>query len=452
MTRKMMRFAVVAVALALAAAACSSSGDDSDGDSGTASGPDTASGLDAAPGAADGGNTTGVTDDSIKVGALILDSTELADLGFGVEIGDNAEQFRTFFEDVEVAGRSVEVVTASFSAINQETQQQACLEMTQDEEVFLVVVLGGPQPETLLCVTEDNETAVISTQSLDQEIFDRSDGRLFTLALPLDRAMATAVDVFAERGDLEGKTIGVVLGDNPGDRRIVDEAFVPALEEAGLEVAQEVTLPCDGAQCDQYEPAVEQLQAAGVDAVFTTINVVAATSLVSLADAVGYDPEWFATEVGSYNTDVLIQRMEAAGDAYGGTLLATATSRPWTIDVPAGEFEQGCNDTYTEATGVTHEYGVLTEDAGFGAVAQVCFQADIVAQALELVGEDLTQERFIAALEELTEFTIPNSAGDTGSFGPDKHWAVNDVTVLTYDTDCTCWVEAGDGEPIPVER
>jgi ABC-type branched-subunit amino acid transport system substrate-binding protein len=244
----------------------------------------------------------------------------------------------------------------------------------------------------------------------------------------------------------------VVLGDNPGDRGIIDDGFVPALEEAGLEVTEEVTLPCDGAQCDQYEPAVQKLQEAGVDAVFTTINVLAATSLVSAADAVGYDPQWFATEVGSYNTDVLIQRMEASGDAYGGTLLVTSTSRPWTIGEPAGDFEQQCNDEYTEATGVTHEYGVLTEDAGFGAVAQVCFQADIVAQALELVGEDLTQERFIAALEELSEFTVPNSAGDTGSFGPDKHWAVDDVTVLTYDPECTCWVEAGDGEPIPIEE
>ena len=109
----------------LVAAACSSSGDD-DGDGG---GGDAANGSGGAPGAAEGGNTTGVTDDTIKIAALVNDNEELAEIGFAVEIGDTEEQFRTFFEPIEAGGRTVELSAHPFSSINIETQQDACLQV-----------------------------------------------------------------------------------------------------------------------------------------------------------------------------------------------------------------------------------------------------------------------------------------------------------------------------------
>ncbi|MEL7210838.1 MAG: hypothetical protein AAGK32_21820, partial [Actinomycetota bacterium] len=191
---------VVFMALALIAAACSSSGDDDDGGE-SSSGGGSESGS--APGAADGGNTTGVTDDTIKIAALINDNDELANIGFAVEIGDTQGQFEYFFDGLEVGGRTVEMSAHPFSSITVETQQQACLEATQDEETFMVVALGGARPETILCVTEDGETPYFASNAADTEIFDRSGGRLFSTTLDFRENMRQAVKVFDDQGLLE---------------------------------------------------------------------------------------------------------------------------------------------------------------------------------------------------------------------------------------------------------
>lgn len=435
------------MALALVAGACSSSGDDDE-----AAGDDTSGESSSAPGAAEGGNTTGVTDDTIKIAALVNDNAELADIGFAVEIGDTDEQFETFFDSIESNGRQVELSLHPFSSINTETQRAACLEATQDEEAFMVVALGGARPETILCTTEENETVYLASNAADTDTFDRSDGRLFSTTLDFRENMRQAVKVFDERGDLEGKTIGVfTTSDTEESQLIYEEGLKPALEEAGYEVAEEVTLPCPPGSCEQTGPGVQRMMDAGVDAVFTTINMVGFTSVVSAGAEAGFEPQYFATSVGNAEADVLAARMEAAGDAYGGALLVTTAPREWTLD-PAVEpdFGKECNERYAEETGKPVAPWGDPDDSGWGAITVICSLGDQVQTALDETGEDLTQERFIETMEGLSGFQV-NNVGNTGSYGPDKHWAADFTNVLVYDLDCFCWV-AETGDAIPIEE
>ena len=436
----------VVLVLALVAAACSSSGDDTGGgDEGATS--DTGG----APGAADGGNTTGVTDDTVKIAAYVNDNAELADIGFAVEIGDTTEQFQTFFDDIEVAGRQVELTTHPFSSITVETQADACLQATQDEEAFMVVSLGGASPETVLCTTEENETLYLANNAADTDTFDRSGGRLFSTTLDFRENMREAVRVFDERGDLEGKTIGVFTTNETTESELIyQEGLKPALEEAGYEVAEEVVLPCPPGSCEQTEAGVQRMVDAGVDAVFTTINLVGFTSVVSAGAEVGFKPQYFATSVGNAEADILAQRMEGAGDAYGGALIVTTAPREWTLPDPVEpDFGQECNERYAEETGSPVAPWGDPQDSTWGAITTICSLAEITQDALEATGEDLTQERFIDAMEGLSDFQV-NNVGNTGSFGPDKHWAGDFVNVLVYDLDCFCWV-AETGDAIPIE-
>ena len=98
---------------------------------------------------------------------------------------------------------------------------------------------------------------------------------------------------------------------------------------------------------------------------------------------------------------------------------------------------------------VKDEFG-NTEESGFGAVSTICFQAELVQSALRDAGEDLTQERFIGAMEQQDSSPTILAGGEV-SFGPDKHDGADFVNVLVYDLDCFCWVAEGDGEAIPIE-
>ena len=80
----------------------------------------------------------------------------------------------------------------------------------------------------------------------------------------------------------------------------------------------------------------------------------------------------------------------------------------------------------------------------------ICSLANQVDDALTAVGTDLTQERFIEAMEGLSDLPL-NNVGGTGSYGADKHYAGDFVNVLVYDLDCFCWVAEGDGEAIAIE-
>ena len=141
--------------------------------------------------------------------------------------------------------------------------------------------------------------------------------------------------------------------------------------------------------------------------------------------------------------------MEGAGDAYGGALLVTTAPREWTLPDPVEpEFGQECNERYAEETGEPVAPWGDPENSAWGAITVICSLAEITQGALEAAGEDLTQERFIEAMEGLSDFQV-NNVGNTGSFGPDKHWAGDFVNVLVYDLDCFCWV-AEDGEAIPI--
>ena len=447
MSRRFRGFFAVFTLLALIGAACSSSGDDGDDGGGASSG-----GSGGAPGAEDGGDVTGVTDDTITIGAVINDNAELADIGFAVEIGDTEEQVRTFFEGMEVAGRTVEVETAPFSSITIDTQREACLQLTQDTESFLVVGLGGFRPENILCITEENETPYFASNAADQEIFDRSGNRLFSTTLEFRENQRQAVRVFDDRGLLEDATIGVFVTDETEESQLVyEEGLKPALEDAGYEVAAEVVLPCPPGSCEQTESGVQQMIDAGVDTVFTTINLVSYASVVSAGNEADFKPQYLMTSVGNAEADILAQRMEGAGDAFDGALIVTTAPRDWTVSDPQEpEFGAECNDRYVEENGGDRaEWGVL-EDSTWGAITVICSIANVVEQALEATGEDLTEERFIEAMEGLSDLPL-NNVGNVGSFGPDKHYAGDAVNVLTYDLDCTCWVADGEGEAIPIE-
>ena len=97
----------------------------------------------------------GVTADSIKIGVLLLDLVKLKESA-GVELkwGDNQAQYQeaidTINEDGGVLGRQLDPVYVFVDPLSETGYQEACVQLTEDEQVFAVIGFVRPASAALL--------------------------------------------------------------------------------------------------------------------------------------------------------------------------------------------------------------------------------------------------------------------------------------------------------------
>ena len=143
---------------------------------------------------------------------------------------------------------------------------------------------------------------------MDDGLYHESQGRLFTPAgMSIDRQFRGWADQMNQLQYLDGKTVGVVDGDQPQEfLNGVNDALIPELEKLNHKPAQVVTLPCGAAttSCDQYDAAAQKLKDAGVDTVFMTLANTFGTGLVQAAANIGYHPKWLLE--GNQTTDTVL--------------------------------------------------------------------------------------------------------------------------------------------------
>lgn len=381
------------------------------------------------------GPTPGVTDDVVRVSAMIPDLAPLVAAGLVPDFGDFTQNLQFFADEVNeaggVAGRRLEMSYHFFSAGATAVEQQAtCRAAAQDDDAFIVISTGGTLDETLLCVTEQNQRiALVLAGAYVGSVYERSQGRLFTNGISVPRLMRNMVEMLDEQGELEGRTLGIIRADMARD----DEAsrdLRSALEAKGYSVTEDVAMRCEANRCEHADIAVRRLATAGVDALFSFLGPVTYPAFVGEAGAQGFDPQWFSSDYENQVLDTTAKFMEGAAGHYDGAIGTTATLDTFE---PEGPFTD-CNRRFSEATGVEYEFAT---DA-WQAVGNSCEIIERIARVIEAVdeaGKPLTQQTFIEQMR-----TERVRMGDReGSFGPDKHDAYDVLELRRFGADCVCW-------------
>ena len=394
------------------------------------------------------GTTVGITDDTLKIAVLRSDTKALQDAGILPDIGDLPLNYRTFAElanaDGGAGGRNIEIVFHDFPPGAAATDQQAsCIAATEDDQVAIVHFVGGVAAETVLCATEGHDRlAYMLSGILPQEIYDRSNGLLFSQAMTTERLVGswpTAVDA---QGLLEGRTLGLMRGDI-GEHEVASDVLRAALAELGYEIADEVALPCEGSSCRQVELAVERMHSAGVETVFFLVPPSPSSSAIRLADEVGWEPQFLVSDIENLAFDSVAQAVYSrVAQLVDGTY-----AHSYGLDrMNRDEYGIDCNARFSEVTGITYEEGV---DAWSAVVSTCLFINNVVAAAnwsQERYGT-LNQTTLVQGFESLTDYRL----GDiTGSWGPGKHDAPDVVTLKIFNGDCACWTEV-DGARMMLE-
>lgn len=384
----------------------------------------------------------GVTAEKVKVGFLVLDVGNLATVGVAIPGADpevQEEAWRAYAEEVNddggvAGGRKIEPVFSRFDPLSQDSMRASCLELTEDEEVFAVASAGGFQGPAALCVTVEHKTPLVTTGSsgMPQEYYRKSQGRLFTLHAGGDRAMRNFASDLDGLGALDGRTLGILTDDRPGNPEAAD-VLAQQLGQLGHEVAYTATLPSDNnAASSQVPVEVQRMRSNGVDGILKLVNVIKATQFVQEADSQAYQPQYYAADWQNASTDTYGQNMPSSYDgAFGITSVRTNEAA---AGLPESDDAKRCREIYERRTGNSLE----RDSNEYYVTLLSCTDVTLAARAMDAAGADLTRPRFSSGMSNLGSVSLGNLA--PGSFQPDKPDASDHLRTLRWRSDCSCYV------------
>jgi hypothetical protein len=417
----MRRYLALVAAALLLAGACTSGDDDSD---------DAADTTTAAEEEVPTGPAPGVTDTAVKVGVTYLDFSAIREV-VDVDLGDFEAAYRPLFDDINanggINGRMIEPVFAPVSPIGPAPAEEACVRLTEDEDVF--VVIGYFADEAPTCYLETHQTAIIGGPT-QNELLARISVPWFSNEAG-DDFQADAVHRFAEDG-LIGENLGVFAITTETD--ILEEITLPALEEAGIEPVDTAVLdaPANDVAAQNAAVAViaERFRAAGVDQVLIVGS--GGLTWANGVEATDYRPQLLLVDRGPL--DAFVQ------DDAGRDLSILDNALGTSIIVPPAETYaeptmQDCLPIQEAAGYVTPDPATLAPDdqSKVAAAFIACGNVALFRAILEAAGPDLNYGTVQKAGEELGEFTIPGTP-EPFRFGPPPS-TDGDPTVYVFEWD-----------------
>lgn len=385
----------------------------------------------------------GVTAKTVKVGFTVLDTGGLGRTG--VAIGVSVEQQRDawigYAKEINarggINGRAIEPVVVPYDPVNENSQRQACLQLTQDEKVFAVV--GGFNfPVAVSCVTRENQTPLFSGYpSTQDEIFAQSGGRFVTMYPKASRGMANWAAALDGAGKLKGRTIGILnqQQNDPGAK--TSAALERAIEARGYTVKRRADLSADsGTSASQVPVTVNQFQADGIDTVFVLAGVTTLTQFVQQADGQGYRPIYQLGDWANNNSDFTIQNMPRSFQGISVTQIMGHGNKVQPF--PENAQAVRCREVHDKFSGRTL---AARGTAEYGATMQNCDSILAFEKIAKAVGPNLTRSRIGPATAAVGSFPVANWG--PGGFGPGKSDFSDQVRFQVVDASCTCWKPSG---------
>ena len=335
----------------------------------------------------------GVTSEAIKIGIVIIDLSVI-----GRSNGDVEAKWQAVIDEVNanggVLGRRLEPVMVGYSPLGDVESEAACVQLTQDEEVFAAM---GPLLTNLTCFTDVNETIFINTFGVSQEDFDRSKAvAIGPGALPA-RGAAISVQLLIDAGILDGPVAVHAAADTGSER----DHYVNALVAAGVDVVSETESTSSGGDIAASEAEMQAFaqrwQADGAE-VILAVGIGSALNVVSGIDRSPYRPRLVATR-GSGIDPELYRDLGYTTDALEG---AYALGSVGFEDLAkAGDPSVvSCIDRFEAASGeivIVDPEG--DEPVNLNTTIWACQAVEIFTQIATAAGPDLTNDSFRAAAE-----------------------------------------------------
>lgn len=388
-----------------------------------------------------------VASETLRVGVALPDLEAFARLSKNFDIGDAQQQMEAILdgwrrnEVLPIHGRDLEFVYRKFSILGSDEQIAACNGFAKDDNVSMVIATrsfeaGGG------CLADRFQIPILEmgTNIIDRD-YEQRDPYQITVRTSMSRQARNLPHFAEEHGLLEGRTIGLYSFDDAITNDMV-ENFQSELGELGQEVAVHVktesTLPSP-----QDEVAVQRFRDADVDLAVMFVGTVPLSNFLRTAEGQGYNPDFIDLDYGDHTADASAGTFPAA--VYDGALAMTQTRTGQVTGTgELTEKAEDCLSNYERFAG-TEISREPPESAELANILQVCDIAEVFRLGLEGAGEELTAESFAAGVESIDDLEL--AAHGNASYGPGRHYGVEEFRTIEYQADCGCWSAVGDFRP-----
>lgn len=354
-------------------------------------------------------DTTGVTDDSIKIGVPAPLS------GANSNFGAPAYSIKAYYDYVNeqggIHGRKIEVILAD-TACNEAKGVAVVKKLISQDKVFLIngSICSGVALATRPVIEESGVPWVVST-AVNQKISYPVAKNIFHVS-QTSEAAGHALSKFM-LSKPETKKIGIVAHTNEWAKGYRDP-MVAALKEKGIEPAVEVTL-----ERGQSDATAQVLRLKQGDLDFVAVIL--------------YEPELVVFLRDAHKLGLNVSKIGSLGAGFQNTEKRLGSRDPMKNYFQIFQYK----DLIDTGKGIAAARAIIEPRLPKGEkVTDFTYygpgSAVLIAHVLKKVGKDLSRERFMAEMEQVRNFDTGIIAG-TISFSPDNHQGARQLYNVGYD-------------------
>jgi ABC-type branched-subunit amino acid transport system substrate-binding protein len=418
--RSRTRYAAAVLAAFILVAGCSDDGESSD----------TSTEEDAKETTTTAGSASG---EPIKVGVSYLDFEALKAQGLAPNGGGDQEVIaQTYFDRINAdggfGGRPIEAVYHPYSPLGTEAAEAACVAMTDDDDVE--VVLGGflgPAEPANTCIVGQGETILVGG-TMSEERLSEATAPWITYQVMRTQQAQILLDLLDNQDMLEGAKVAVVTGLQAEDVR---DSLNQALEDHDVDVVADLLNEAPSgdvvAEDQAWATLAEKIRAEDADTVLLAGSTAAGIRNIASqgleVDVWVLDQE----ELRSLGSTVELE------DARGAVTAAALTGQELWDDESVAECREVFEAAHPDIEVVAPNDLPEGEEAWWEGIVHQCRIISVFETVMEKLDGELTNESFAAAVDATGDFTAPGQP--FASLGPSK-FTTNDSFQLTeFDPD-----------------
>lgn len=383
-----------------------------------------------------GATDVGVTNDTIKVGILVLDPDSAAGFASGAFADERAVWTALFADmlDTPIHGRRIEPVYAEYDGLDNDQKNAMCRRLTEDEKVFAVLNNAGFSQTPQLCIAKEHDTPFVYGQGISEYFLNQAPRRMFSVSPTMARGNRDLVRSLVADGVLQGKKVGVIDSEFDGDYQD-SQAVLQVLEELDVPVTAYATFSSDlDVGASQVPVIVSEFRSKDVEIVISTAVALYTGLMAQQGNLQGWDPTWWVNDEGLNTTDTGSQVHPSTMIGRGYTAWRLHEER---ADIAEPALDADCRDRYQRNSGQNLDRGEGTYEG----VLQTCALVSAFTTAIDRAGPTLTRDGFGAAWYGLGTLELPFYGGSiAGVSRPDL---ADRVRPISFDGSCTCWEPVG---------
>ncbi|HVF75554.1 MAG TPA: ABC transporter substrate-binding protein [Acidimicrobiales bacterium] len=423
----------------------------------TRPGPGTTTG----PGPTGPGNTA-----PIRLGYVIADNREVEQIT-GRKAGDASAAEREMQALISwanktggIGGRKIDAKGYTISQTSNDSQRTAaCVAMTEDDkrEVVIDSVVFGTEA-SYACFAKHKTTFMGAVTTSSSGYLQSTAPYIMTTNAGLDREMQVLPQALKEAGYFEGEKVGVILDDIPNLRAAYQQHLVPAMQRAGVPIADVRFVGYEGTASEhaQMGNAVLDFKDKKIQRVIMFTYALNYLSFTSQARSQTYNPRYAYTDYMALNAVALAfgaaaQNANAMGLSTVDGMVVDDNSRGFgdTTPVPREKLSPGrqrCLDILSQETG--RDYYRPQESGRTNVVFIHCDSFLLWLDTARATGPSWAPGASAPALRRLGTGFLTATQKAT-NFGTGRFDGASSYRLGKRDDRCNCYVKVIDWRPLP---